>query len=498
MPNSAYKSARAERRERSSAVPRPPDGIARIGTEDVHFSDLATEPNTSSGTPAASRPFMSLFDEMSNVTALKLLGGLTPEMEEKLITTPAPALQRLVMYATLAPGKARYREAIPVLFAGQHPNLTSLAMGNFARLGDNNFANLKQLQLSRQLWVPEGMLSLAKMLNSSPDLEELGFTNTGFHTDPTRMGSALPDVYLPRLKRMMFKNIGMGYASTLLGWIRLSTGQPVALRFSACGAGIQGVWHETLDHLQDFFDLNPYGILDHVTKLRITMRSGEMSYQDECSLVLVGPEHSVTLSHYASTYYLSKVLRKTFNSKPIEELWIESSISQRIPFQKDDSDPDRKLLEMAGKIRKLHLNVTSASLRLLCPMFSSKCPVLQELHIKLPWVTTGLDDVSQEYVTGPLQNALKTRAARGLAPIPHIHLYPPRFAEEERNEATAKELEAWRAQIQTENSTYATKVTIYPPASEDSKSDTPESFPRLDLPPGHEMGVSDAWKRAGY
>ena len=459
--------------------PRPFRGLARIGTATDEVL-LVTKPpqkesELSSGQTVEQRLVLSVFDEMDRVSRLRLYGVIPEDVEQKLVETPAPSLQHFGLSGVLTPGKSRARDPMPLLFAGQHPKLTSLAIAFFSQFGENNFTDLRKLILLRQNFTSAGMLSTAKLLSSCTDLQDLTLTQVSLQSDAFDPTLTPSEVHLPRLRHLRFNGTAVDHVIKLLHWLRVDGSQPLALSIEAFGK--QKAWHEPIQRISDVLKVDPYGILGRTTQLQVTMVPHIGSAQPECSLVFAGPEHLLSFLRFAAPDWgkLSTVLRVPMAASHIDDLWIDCSKVGNSDASDARGESLQQLLAVSPKIHRLFTSFTPQ----LWGALESTCPELTDLHVKLPRLPSDTEDVGLAYAWSLLKGALEKRAAQKFAEISHLHFYSPHYASEDDARLISLHQE-WQTQVQQEKLPHVAEVTVHPVVGPDAKGSVP--FPAMKLP----------------
>ena len=455
-------------------------GVAQIGSELVKLLYPHPDPDLAHVTKFPERPFMSIFDDMSRVTSFKIYGRLTEEMMDKLVGTPAPSLEKFALYPNYAQASSLVSQQLPVLFAGQHPRLTSLTVGCYSLPGDNHFANLRQFHMWRQSLSSEALESLRMILEASPHMEDLMFTWVKFQADPLSIASAISRVQLPDLRKLSFQEIPLSFVVPMMRWFDVSEQQPLSLTVEAADTGLRT--REALWHLQELFKLNPYGIPNDFTRLKI-----EFGVR-ECSLVLADATNAVSFRRFSKGDNL--ILSQLFGRRmaQLRELWIYSSS----PTMKVDRNMDliRDLLNTASNVQRIYATVTSILLWQFWRFLGRSSPALQELHINLPRVPYTTEDATAAYALGDLTEALKNRAAHGLPPLRRLVFYV-RDAGAARPSPLYELHERLREGILRAGLPHVETVTVHALSSTDPEACV--KFPKMELPAASSGGkVQDA------
>ena len=239
------------------------------------------------------------------------------------------------------------------------------------------------------------------------------FSQTTFgDADSSAIASAIRSVPLFHLRRLDFREIPIRRVVAMLRWFDIDKRQPLSLSIRAAQSEGTGVSEEALPLLQDLVTLNPYGILDNLTKLRVALRAGK------CSLYLINAERDLKLECFSKGPVLSRLFGQKL--RQLDELWVSSSSGLRDSL---NATIIRDLLEVAGSVRKLYVNVDFATLRPFWEALEDCCPSLQELHVLLHRIPRETKDMNRAYALDSLYEALETRAARGVPPLAHLGLY---------------------------------------------------------------------------
>ena len=184
-------------------------------------------------------PILDILNQMHRLRTLRLVTKLEAEEEALLATKQAPLLESYELHGTLNVGTTTEPSSLPLLFAGVHPLLSSLAFCGFTRYGNNDFALLRRLCMGHQTFrVADDFTALLNFLEGLPQLEDLMFYSTlpvdaeSLDLNPTKRL-----VSLPHLRRAIFAVVGISFAGLLLCSIHLPETQPLAVIYTPLSAG---------------------------------------------------------------------------------------------------------------------------------------------------------------------------------------------------------------------------------------------------------------------